>query len=61
MLNKTKNKPAWYQVWAATVAFAAFYYLFKYLFFEPSAFDKMLSVYALMSLLADYVVFPKDK
>lgn len=61
MLNKTKNKPVWYQVWTTTVAFAALYYLFKYLFFELSSFDRLLSVYALVSLLVDYIVFPKNK
>jgi hypothetical protein len=60
MLNKLKNKPLWYQIWALTVAGSAVYYLVKVFFFKPGSFDHLIQVYALVSLLLDYFIFPKD-
>jgi hypothetical protein len=59
MLQKIKNKPLWYQLWAISVAISAIYYLIRHFFFEPSALDRAIEVYALVSLLVDYVVVPK--
>jgi hypothetical protein len=58
MLYKIKNKPFWYQLWAISVAMAAIYYLIIYFFFTPTSFDKFIEVYALFSLLIDYIFFP---
>ena len=61
MLNKLKNKPRWYQVWAVTVGIGALYYLVRLFFFEPNSLDRFIQVYALGSILLDYFLFPKDK
>lgn len=52
MLNKIKNRPLWYQIWAVSVAVAAIYFLVRYFFFEVTSRDQLIEVYALFSLLA---------
>jgi hypothetical protein len=55
MLHKIQNKPVWYQLWASSVALAAVYFLVKLAFFEPTAFDRMVEAYALVSLVVDFL------
>ncbi len=59
MLYKIKGKPAWYKVWAVSIALCAIYYLIKLFFFQPTSFDRLLEVYVFLSLLADYFINPK--
>lgn len=61
MLTKITNKLIWYKLWAITVAISAFYFLIKYFFFEVTSFDRFLEVYALFSLLFDFILFPKEE
>lgn len=60
MLNKIKNKPVWYQIWAISVAASALYFLVKYCFFDPSPTDRFIEVYALGSLVVDYLFFSEN-
>lgn len=59
MLNKIQGKPIWYKLWAISVALATIYYLIKFFFFEPDTSDRLIEVYALLSLLLDYLIYPK--
>lgn len=55
MLKKFKNSSFGYKLWALSVALSAIYFLVKFFFFEPSAFDRFIEAYALVSLLIDYL------
>lgn len=60
MLRKLRGRPLWYQAWAALVAIGALYVLVRV--FAPdglSRFDYGVMVFVHVSILLDYVVFPK--
>ena len=56
MLKKFKNGPFWYKLWVLSVTLSAIYFLVKIFFFEPTAFDRFIEAYALVSLLIDYLL-----
>lgn len=57
MLLKIKKKPLWYQVWAVSVAIGAIYVLLKYFLSELTALDRLINVYALVSIFLDTLFF----
>lgn len=61
MLYKIKNKPLWYKLWAISVALSAVYYLITFFFFEPTPTDRFIEVYALCSIVLDYLFSPKPE
>ena len=58
MLQKIRKKPVWYQVWALSAAVGAIYVLLKYFLFELNALDRLINVYALVSILLGTLFFP---
>lgn len=60
MLRKLRGRPLWYRAWAALVALGALYVLVRV--FSPGGigrFDYGVMVFVHVSILLDFVVFPK--
>jgi hypothetical protein len=60
MLYKLKNRPLWYKLWAISAGICAFYYLIKIMISEPTTADRLIETYALVSVILDYFIFPKE-
>ena len=62
MLRKLHGRPRWYQTWAVLVGLAAIYVLVRV--FAPGGLGRLdyaIVVFVHVSLLLDYVVFPRAK
>lgn len=60
MLQKLKNRPLWYKIWAISVGICAVYFLIRVFTTEPTQVDRFINLYALTSILLDYFIFPKE-
>lgn len=59
MLNKLSGKPLWYQIWATTVALAAFYLVARVLLTPAlSRSDYAIMFYTHISILLDTWLYP---
>lgn len=61
MLNKIKNKPLAYQIWATTVAICSLYCLIKHFLYDLNATDHLIQVFVLVSILIDYLMYPSNQ
>lgn len=60
MLQKLKNRPLWYKIWAISVGICAFYFLIRVFTTEPTQVDRFINLYALTSIILDSFIFPKE-
>ncbi len=60
MLHKLNHKPVWYKIWALSVAAVALFCLVKYFFFSFTPTDHLIQAYALVSIVLDMFLYPKN-
>jgi hypothetical protein len=56
MMDNIRKKTIGYQIWATSVAISAVYFLIKLCFFDITPFDRAVEVYALISLVINYIM-----